>query len=79
MPEQESLKQAFFNGRPSLEFSPREITLWNGMHPVNLTDCDRIIINDYTIEFQRGRERYLTSLDDNRFFINHQFASPSNN
>ncbi|MDO8576977.1 MAG: hypothetical protein Q7R82_01400 [Candidatus Daviesbacteria bacterium] len=69
MTEQESPMQEFFGGRPSVEFSPRKVKLWHGMKPVDLTDCDRIIITDGTIEIHRGRELYLLCLDEEPFSI----------
>lgn len=69
MSERESPMQEFFRGRSSIELRPREVKLWRGMRPVDLTDCDRIIITDGTIEFQRNREFYLLCLDEEPFSI----------
>lgn len=52
-----------------MEFSPKQVKLWHGMRPVDFTDCDRVVIENGTIEFQRNRQTYLYCLDETPYSI----------
>lgn len=73
MYEHEPVKENFFKGRTAIEFSPRDVELWNGDKPVDLTDCDRIIIEGDTIEFQRDKEFHILCLDEEPISISSSY------
>lgn len=69
-------EQDFFE--QPIEFKPTDIPLWcgNNMRPMDLVDCDRIIISKETIEFHRGKQCALIPLDEESFFIKHSLSKP---
>ena len=63
----------------AIELRPRDTQIWHGeqMRPFAITDCDRIIIDKGSIEFQIGRNYILISLEEEPFFVSYLNAPSS--
>ncbi len=66
-----------FFDRP-IELKPEETRLWFGetMIPFDLTDCNRLRINNDEIEFDCNRETHTISLEEEIFFVSSPYFDP---